>query len=105
MSDCKSRETLIQMKHFLLLAFTLYLNAGTVYAGWDKADTCATSLPKDARLIYDRVKPKVVVGDRDGNSKKFQSIVKELVKKGELSAFTAREQAKKAAACMGKVIS
>lgn len=90
------------MKQIPILTFILSLGCGAAFAGCDKADTCAAGLPKDAKRIYDKVKPKIVSGDRNGNSARFKSIVKGMVSKGELSVLSARGQAKKAGACISK---
>jgi len=84
-------------------AFALAISATGVQAGWNVADACAAGLSWDSKLIYDKVKPKIVVGDRSGNEARITSTVKEMVSNGEVAFFGVRGNAKQAVACLQKV--
>ena len=72
-------------------------------AGWHEADACAAGLSGDSKLIYNRVKPKIVVGDKSGNEARIKSTVKDMVSKDEVAFFGVRGKAKQAVACLQKV--
>ena len=91
------------MKTVIIFAFALAISATGVQAGWNVADACAVGLSGDSKLIYDRVKPKIVVGDRSGNEMRIRSTVKEMVSNGEVAFFGVQGNAKQAVACLKKV--
>ena len=91
------------MKTVTIFAFALAISATGVQAGWNVADACAAGLSGDSKLIYDKVKPKIVVGDRSGNEARITSTVKEMVSNGEVDFFGVRGNAKQAVACLQKV--
>ena len=91
------------MKTVTIFAFALAISATGVQAGWNVADACAAGLSGDSKLIYDKVKPKIVVGDRSGNEVRIRSTVKEMVSNGEVDFFGVQGNAKQAVACLKKV--
>jgi hypothetical protein len=91
------------MRTVTIFAFALAISTTGAQAGWNEADACAAGLSGDSKLIYNRVKPKIVVGDRSGNEARITSTVKEMVSNGEIGFFGARGKAKQAVACLQKV--
>jgi hypothetical protein len=93
------------MRTVSIFAFVLTISATGAQAGWTEADTCAARLSGDSRLIYDRVKPKMVPGDRSGNEARITSTVKDMVSKDEIAFLGVRGKAKRAVACLQKATS
>ena len=91
------------MRTVIIFAFALAISANGAQAGWSDADACAAQLPEDPKMIYDNLKPLIIVGDRDGNEEKIKTKVKAMVSDGELSLLTARGKAKQAVSCLEKV--
>ena len=91
------------MKTVTIFAFALAISTTGAQAGWNEADACAVGLSGDSKLIYNRVKPKIVVGDRSGNEKRIKSTVQKLVSNGEVAFFGVKGKAKQAVACLQKV--
>ena len=88
------------MKRLPMIALSLLFAATTAQAGWEEADLCAADLGEDSRVIYDRLKPQIVIGDLEGNEAKIRATVQQMVADGELSLFTARGKARKAVECL-----
>ena len=88
------------MKRLPMIALSLLFAATTAQAGWEEADLCAAELGEDSRVIYDRLKPQIVIGDLEGNEAKIRATVQKMVADGELSLFTARGKARKAVECL-----
>lgn len=88
------------MKRLPMIALSLLFAATTAQAGWEEADLCAAELGEDSRVIYDRLKPQIVIGDLEGNEAKIRATVQQMVTDGELSLFTARGKARKAVECL-----
>jgi len=88
------------MKRLPMIALSLLFAATTAQAGWEEADLCAAELGEDSRVIYDRLKPQIVIGDLEGNEAKIRATVQQMVADGELSLFTARGKARKAVECL-----
>ncbi|MCP4821550.1 MAG: hypothetical protein GY883_20390 [Shimia sp.] len=91
------------MKTVTIFAFTLAISTTGAQAGWDEADACAAGLSGDSRLIYDRVKPKIVVGDKSGNEARIKSTVKQMVSEDEIAFLGVKGKTKRAVACLQKV--
>ena len=88
------------MKTVTIFAFALAISATGVQAGWSEADACAAGLSGDSRLIYDRVKPMIVLGDRSGNEARIRASVRDMVSNDEVAFFGARGNAKQAVECL-----
>lgn len=88
------------MKRLPMITLSLLFAATTAQAGWEEADLCAAELGEDARVIYDRLKPQIVIGDLEGNEAKIRATVQQMVADDELSLFTARGKARKAVECL-----
>lgn len=93
------------MRTVAIFAAVLVITATDTRAGWKDVDACAAWLSGDSRLIYDRVKPKMVLGDRPGNEARITSTVKEMVSKDEITFLGLRGKAKRAVACLQKATS
>lgn len=91
------------MKTIAIFAFALAISTTGARAGWNEADVCAAGLSGDSRLIYDRVKPKIVIGETSGNEARIKSTVKDMVSNDEVAYFGVRDKAKQAVACLQKV--
>ena len=87
------------MKRISMIALSLLFAATTAQAGWEEADLCAAELGEDSKVIYDRLKPQIVVGDLEGNEAKIKATVQQMIADGELS-LTARGKARKAVDCL-----
>lgn len=72
------------MRTVSIFAFVLVITATDARAGWKDADACAARLSGDSRLIYDRVKRKMMLGDRPGNEVRITSTVNEMYRKTRL---------------------
>ena len=88
------------MKRISMIALSLLFAATTAQAGWEEADLCAAELGEDSKVIYDRLKPQIVIGDLEGNEAKIKATVQQMIADGELSLFTARGKARKAVDCL-----
>lgn len=91
------------MRTVTIFAFALAISTTGAQAGWNEADACAAGLSGDSRLIYDRVKPMIVVGDRSGNEARIRASVRDMVSNGEVAFFGARGNAKLAVECLQMV--
>lgn len=63
-----------------------------------QADPCVAALSPDAKKVYDAAAPKILPGD--DAEEQFKSIVKNMVRNGELSRSNAKAAAQEASACM-----
>ena len=88
------------MKRISMIALSLLFAAQTAKADWEEADLCAAELGEDSKVIYDRLKPQIVIGDLEGNEAKIKATVQQMIADGELSLFTARGKARKAVDCL-----
>ena len=88
------------MKRISMIALSLLFAASTAQAGWEEADLCAAELSENSKVIYDRLKPQIVVGDLEGNEAKIKATVQQMIADGELSFLTARGKARKAVDCL-----
>lgn len=91
------------MRTVTIFAFALAISTTGAQAGWNEADACAAGLSGDSRLIYDRVKSMIVVGDRSGNEARIRASVRDMVSNGEVALFGARGNAKLAVECLQMV--
>ena len=79
--------------------------ATAAQAGWNEADACAARLSGDSKLIYNRVKPKIVIGDNSGNEARIKITIQDMVSSDKVALFGVRGKAKQAVACLQKVSS
>ena len=90
------------MRTVTIFAIALAISTTGAQAGWNEADSCAAGLSGDSKLIYNRVKPKIVAGDKSGNEARIKSTVKDMVSKDEVAFFGVKGKAKQAVACLQK---
>jgi hypothetical protein len=86
----------------LLIPCVFALFATAAQAGWNEADTCGANLSGDSKLIYSKIRPVMVDGDRATNETTIRSTVKAMVSDGEISMLGARKNAKVAVGCLKK---
>ena len=91
----------IAMK-FCMVVCAFTLSATAAHAGWGAADACGADLSDESKLIYSKLRPLMVEGDRTTNETIVRSTVRAMVSDGEISMLGARRNAKAAVDCLEK---
>ena len=87
------------MKRISMIALSLLFAATTArLAG--KKPTSHRELGEDSKVIYDRLKPQIVVGDLEEQAKIKATVQQMIADEWHLSFLTARGKARKAVDCL-----
>jgi len=87
---------------FCIVVCAFTLSATATHADWSAADACRADLSNAGKLIYNKLRPLMVEGDKATNEKIVRSTVRALVSDGEISMIGARMNARAAVDCLEK---